>query len=217
MKEIKLTSINLPSLSIYNNTIGFYNKFRKMIERKNYKECVITKEIIVNNVIQEIDGICDFITDRVKDKDIYEVHFIKPNSKYFIDISAEYKNMINEYEEKRTIDINIFKELDCGIIDLRNTQYQYFIHKIENNYYLLEYCINFLVYTVKEDKDIYNNLSLPFLNGISNFDILMDYYDNFNSIFTLKVYKIPNAIKLPSIENYLINKHDKKELINFIE
>jgi hypothetical protein len=214
MKDIQFNSINLPSLSIYNNIIGFHNKFQKFIKSKNYNT-FISREIVLNNVIDEIDGICQFINKRVKSKDVYEVHFIKPNKKFFVDIGDIYNDLVKEYDEENTISINIFKELDCGIIDLRNTQYQYFIHKIENDYYLLEFCINFLVYTDNEDKDIYNNLSLPFLNGISNFGILMDDYDNFNSIFTLKVYKIPKTIKLPTIENYLINKYDRKELIKF--
>ena len=213
MKDIKFNSIDLPSLSIYNNIIGFHNKFQKLIKYKTYTP--ITREIILNNVIDEIDGVCRFITKRLKSQDVYEVHFIKPHTRYFVDISAKYNDLVKEYDEKNTLSINVFKELDCGIIDLRNTQYQYFIYKIENDYYLLEFCINFLVYTDKEEHDIYNNLSLPFLNGISNFMILMDDYDNFNSIFTLKVYKIPKTIKLPTIENYLINKYDRKELIKF--
>ena len=210
MTDINLKSINLPSLSIYNNTIGFYNKYIRHSSTKP-----VSKELIINNVIQDIDGICNVITDRVKNKDIYEVHFIKPNAKYFVDISLDYKEIINEYDESNNISYKIFTDLDCKIIDLRNTQYQYFIHKIENDYYLLEFCINFMVYTLSDDEDIFNSLTLPFLNGISNFTDLMQKCDNFNSIFTLKVYKIPKTIKLPTLEKYLINKHDRMDLIKF--
>ena len=204
--------IKIPSLSLYTNTIAFYHKHIEQTpldnDIQNFKD--YNSKII--NEIQEITLMMEQNT-KLGDKPT-TLYYMKPLQDIICDITEDYeKDKDPTHLEDYFNHINDTNTNEYDTHDFRNTPNQYHISKYKSDNYLYQFGIDFLL-TSEDDKytnTYYSSILLPFL--IDKKDRFTPNTNLLNTIFSLKVYKIPKHIKLPKLDTYFSSR--EKDFVKF--
>ena len=205
--------INIPSLSIYHNTIAYYNKY---VDKTNFDRKSINK--FTNQIINEIKEMTLMMEQHSNIGEIpTNLYFMKPNESVICDITEDYENNCNDPQllEELFNHTNNINNNNVITHDFRNTPNQYHISKYKNNNYLYQFGIDFILTSENEEyEDTYiSSIVLPFLFNLDKDNGFTKDTNLINSIFSLKVFLIPKHIKLPKIETFFTTKH--KDIIKF--